>query len=149
MKTLPMIRLATYGVFVALMFLIPSRMGVIPVHLANPDLSDLAAEAEAKLQRRLDELSKILNSPGFLNSKRSGAELMQIAATAANRHGINLNDFRPPHVATTIVGERLQWKFTFTRDYGEFVFVSPETTYAIVIDDESGVATVTNESARM
>jgi hypothetical protein len=149
MKRIPMIRFATYLVFIAILLSAQNQVRVIPVALSDPDLRDAAVEAESRLKLRLEEIDRIVNSDGFLGAKRSGAELFAIASRAAAGYGAKLSDFHQPEVRVKLMSERLKWILVYVRDYGPNGAFFPAETFSVTIDDESGVASVKNETARM
>jgi hypothetical protein len=149
MNRLSMIRFATYLMLIAIVLSAQNQIRVIPVALSDPYLRDAAVEAEARLERRLREVERIVESRGFLRTKHSGAELFAISSRAAAGYGAKLSEFHQPEVKVKLSGERLQWVLVYIRDYGPDVAVFPAETIAVTIDDESGVALVKDESARM
>jgi hypothetical protein len=149
MKKLSTLRIATYVMLVAIFVLLRSDRKMFAVFLPDPDLPDAAADAEIKLKEHVEKISAILNSPGFLASKRNGAELMQIATTNASEHRRNINEFRDPHVQTKIIDSRFYWILSFARKYPDGYLIHPEENFTVTIDDESGIATFEDTSARM
>ena len=144
-----MIRLATYGFIIVIFVMVQHRIGVIPVALSSPETRDAAVEAEVRLREHLREIEKIVSSRGFLDSKRSGSELLTIASMAAAGYGAKLPEFHPPTVMLKRADGRLTWIFIFVRDYGPNVAVAPAETFSVTIEDETGIATVKNETALM
>jgi hypothetical protein len=135
--------------FVAILVLLRTDRRVMAVFLPDPDLPDAVAEAEMKLRKRVDEIAAIISSPDFLASKRSGIELIQIAARAASEHGRDVSDFRQPHVSTTVIDTRFFWRLSFMRKYPDGYLLFPAETFTVTIDDESGIATFEDTSARL
>jgi hypothetical protein len=147
MKRIPMLRLATYLVFIAILLSARNQIRVIPVALTDPEFGAAMMEAESRLRVRMDEMQRITQSHGFFAAKRSGAEVFSISSRVAQDYGADLSGFLRPEVKLKLTGERLKWVLMYVRDYGEHP-TFPSETFSITIDDETGVASSKNETAR-
>ena len=143
------IRLGTYCIFVLFFLLSRQRSRVLPVALADGELRDAAVEEELQLKQWVAETSRMVNSAGFLETKRSGSELLTIARKAAENYGRDLRQFHRPEITVRTSGSLVQWVLLFTRDYGPSMAVAPAETFSVVIDDATGAATVKDETALM
>ena len=139
MQRIPLIRLLTYFVFIAILFLRPTGIHVIPVHTISED-DEWAAEVQ-KDRLRADQ--PIVDSVGFTDATRSGAELLRLALAAARPHIQRLPEYQLYQVKLHATDGRLQWVLNFAnRQIAQSQFV-------VTIDDRTSTATFKEAIAEM
>jgi hypothetical protein len=144
---LPLIRIATYCVFAAILCMRPKEVRVIPVSITSGDDVDAMREAHRRAEERIGEDRNTVNTSGFTETKRSGSEVLAIGSAAAVKYGAKLGDFGRPRIEVKKIDGRLKWQLLYIRDYGPGLSVAPAETFLVTIDDATGEREVKNATA--
>jgi len=142
MRALTYIRLATYALFLAAVFLVfHNRVHVITAQLwGYEDEVRLAARRDwlADYNRITKELEAIPRHKDFRDTRMSGSQVVAIANAAAKSDGTDLKRFREPEISLGAENGKLVW-------YAGFYEISdppiPGGFFTVVIDDKTGQVT--------
>jgi hypothetical protein len=127
MKTQSLVRLANYAMIIAIVVLSRRQILSIPVHMLGEDESEmLFSEPE-----RLKESGAIVNTVGFTDSTRSGAQVASIAMSELRKRSIDPTGFRKPVIRLAPTKNRLFWTLHYMAHMGPWQFV-------LTIDDATG-----------